>query len=349
MGSPAFLRPFNAWMSSGIDLFGNPSKKTVLHFAEQTHRLIEVAGRWTLTLPTRGTLLLPSNQKILKRFLNSPKENYWQDYANITQSILSRKNIDFEINTESGRLRKFSNVKTPTLFLINHDHIQKDGLSLVALQNLISRTNLQNGLKAGKLFTVVNDDIINTQPYKLHALAKKCGVIGVDASIFNPDKHFNQKMLMPAIRGLFKDEGHLFMFPEGKMAAFKSLSREKRIQSGFVNIIEMMIKHGKTLRVVPVGLAYNKRAASIYLGRPVFFRQINKHIQATPGDLNSKDIFNCTPNGKKTAYSFLAVAQPADVNTRKRHPAIHAHVCENLDIARNYARQQLFDSVTVKR
>ena len=71
----------------------------------------------------------------------------------------------------------------------------------------------------------------------------------------------------------------VFIFPEGKMSAFKNLDLKRKFYPGIGRMIQSAARKKKRVKVVTLGFAFDKNKAgeqplgSVYVGQPIYFRQ----------------------------------------------------------------------------
>lgn len=178
---------------------------------------------------------------------------------------------EFEVNTESGRLRDIVNSDDACIFIMNHDHQSEDPSML----GMFSMILYQEYLDAGKGATcprpkiLLNRDIIDTiSDRSMRNLYLKMGAVGVDASVgtesndtfkqifsdffgrfrlwgkpkpkSNPGMMANSRQMMGLLKGFNQNQNHIFIFPEGRLSAvsddviikeFKQLPLEKQLEA----------------------------------------------------------------------------------------------------------------------
>ena len=261
--------------------------------------------------------------------------------------------IEAEVNTEDKRFEDIAASNEACIFVINHDHQTEDpvllSMSAVLLYNAYA--------KLGKLAhcprpgVILNEDIIATSPPEQQALWHKMGVIGVDASVFPSKKGIskNTRAFMRVLPDFCEDKKHLFIFPEGRLSAFKGLALRQKFQTGVGDIVRAALKRKESVKVVPLGFAYGKKAkqrlGSIYVGKPVIFSRQGENTLVSVG--------NITPETASQPYKDFFWSNgdftPSKVMTHRRQPIKSADLspfiadvlAENLSICREFALKQL--------
>ena len=271
------------------------------------------------------------------------------------------QNKEFEVNIQDKRLDDIVNSDEACIFIMNHDHQAQDPVLLGCMTNLL----YSKYLEAGKGETcprpniVINEDILSTQPDKMRAIFEKMGAIGVDASLIkNPSGgKRNIKKLIPMMTGFTQDSKHIFIFPEGKMCAFNDLELNQKFQSGVGELIKLASSGKKRVKVVPLGFDYNSKSknflGSIYIGEPVYFKQENKQILVSTGNITQRDALpnysqyfmnenNANPlqSIDNVDYKVLTIkGKPVKGKETKQY--ISGVLAENLRICKNKAHEQL--------
>ncbi len=192
----------------------------------------------------------------------------------------------YEINTESGRLKAIVDRGEPCVFVLNHQNPVADAKALHALIKALYETYAQ----AGRLETcprpkiLVNQAILKGHAPKVQQIMEKLGAIGIDASVTpTPDRaRENSRVLRPLITQFRQNQAHVFLFPEGKrgwLARWRP--EESQVQPGVAKLIQLLLNRTGRVHVVPVGLAYPNRThsvdGSIYVGEPI-------RLDAKPGE-----------------------------------------------------------------
>jgi hypothetical protein len=204
---------------------------------------------------------------------------------------------EMEMNTESGRLQQLTDSDEACIFILNHDNQWRDPAMLGFFIDFLYR----GYLNAGKAETcprptiLLNEDIVDVSPKKLQEIYDKIGIVGVDPSLFDTaaGRSRNSERLRPVLQGFYKDQRHVFIFPEGKLAGFTDASLEQRFQNGIGDLIRLAARNKKRVKVVPLGFAYpwglRKRVAAVQIGEPVYFMRRGQELLVSAGNLTPEN------------------------------------------------------------
>ncbi|MFA7659346.1 MAG: 1-acyl-sn-glycerol-3-phosphate acyltransferase [Candidatus Gastranaerophilaceae bacterium] len=287
-------------------------------------------------------------QKIINVDENSPE--YIKYLYNYARKFGKKREV--EINLESRRILDIVNSDESCIFVMNHDNRKKDPAMLGILYSLLYGAYI----KAGKASTcprpkvIVNEDILLSMGYMQRAILGKFGTIGVNASLFGTDKGNNARQMHSLLQGFISDRNHIFIFPEGKMAMFEDLDLKYKFQTGVAGIVNRASKSKKSVKVVPIGFAYNEESekflGSIYLGAPVYFKPDGQNLLVNRGNTGSGfasqnyvDFFSQSSNRVDDFKTITSQGQP--VTGRDLNDYVAGILCENLKICREEAKKQL--------
>ncbi|MGD9581113.1 MAG: hypothetical protein AB7V50_07050, partial [Vampirovibrionia bacterium] len=331
-------------------------------------------GRYTEQALRKPEKLLRKDSNFFSVFVKKPMlEECYKSFVGIDEAteeyvkyltMIGRfwsQNKEFEVNLEDKRLEDIVNSDEACIFIINHDHQAQDPVLLGCITNLLYTKYLEagKGESCPRPNIIMNEDIIDSQPEKLKAVFEKFGAIGVDASLIkNPDGgKRNLKKLLPMIDGFVKDSRHVFIFPEGKMTGIKGYDLKQKFQSGIGEIIKFSTSGKDRVKVVPLGFDYKSKKrkflGSIYVGEPVYIKQVDKKILVSTANVTRKD---ASPNYSSffldnnesnplqsidgVEYKVLTVDnEPVKGKETKRY--ISGVLAENLRICKNRAHEQI--------
>ncbi|MBY0403854.1 MAG: hypothetical protein K2X66_08140 [Cyanobacteria bacterium] len=277
-----------------------------------------------------SNLTNPASSIMVDHYLNFFKSAPYQSeayvHAMLQASPFFTGDYEFEVNTESGRLEKLAESDEACIFLMNHDHQPQDPAMLSFFNMMLYQEYLKNGKGATcpRPKIILNQDILHTISDKnTRALYRKMGSVPVDARVPGEEKDTfgqilkdigrslmfwkakapetnapakrggrNSQVMVNVLKGFNKDQCHVFLFPEGRMAAltdeaiitaFKKLTPEEqliqyplkdrpsnmafedqmkvfalnqRFQVGISSIIQMAAKRKKRVKVVPLGFDF---------------------------------------------------------------------------------------------
>jgi len=172
------------------------------------------------------------------------------------------------------------------------------------------------------------------------------GAVGIDASVTGGDKSVNARAFLPVLKDFAQNKCNIFIFPEGRLAARKDLTFYDRCQPGIANIINKMLKIKKSVKVVPVGFAYGKKAqdiTAIQIGTPLELKRNGDMTTVTAGDiLKSKNsvLYNFFDKNRTTKDVVITSnGEPVSINEVTDY--IHSIVCENLEINSDLAKEKI--------
>lgn len=336
-------------------------------FAEKNSIKLEFASRKLLNSIT--TLYSKAYPKILQIF-NKTKANaviqsqkMINNLTTINEStpeymgatyIISRMlsaGQEVEINIEDGELQDIADSNEACIFIMNHDKQKMDSKMVNFFNALLSREYILKGKSKDcpRPKIILNKDIIESMNPETKQLAKTWGAVGVDASIHCVNHVFNGRITAGLVNDLIKDKVNLFIFPEGRMCAFKNMNPDWKFQGGISDIIKATAKKKDRVKVVPLGFAYNKDISSIHIGKPLYFKKDNDKILFTSGTVDEELSNN--------AYREYLDEIPADsegyrpilekgeqVPYRKSRDYISGILCDNLVVCKKMAAKSIKDA-----
>lgn len=287
----------------------------------------------------------PIYQKVAEMDENSP--NYMQLIFNTGKHSANGKTV--EVNTESERLIRLTGSNESCIFIMNHNNQRQDPKLLAFFNALLAREYILNGKAEScpRPKIILNDDILTSMNPLQRAAFEKLGAVGIDASLLSADGNKNAKTLFPIMRKFIKDKVHIFIFPEGKMCIFNGLGLEYTFQTGVAELIHGATRAKGRVKVVPLGLAYNKDLGSIHIGEPVYFRRSGKNMLVSRGNMDSPfasqdyvDFFDKTPTVEDGFKVITTCGEP--VTGGETPDYISGVLCENIKICTKEAKKAIF-------
>lgn len=274
---------------------------------------------------------------------------YTKYLYNFTKKIGLNKEV--EINLESRRLLDVVNSDESYIFIMNHENQKHDPKMLGVINALLYGAYLKANKASScpKLKVLLNEAILNSMETNQRKIMEKFGAIGINASLFNTGESKNAITMLSLLKDFAKNKSHIFVFPEGKMVYFNNVDLKYKFQTGIAELINVATKFKKDVKVMPVGFYYNKQSenflGSIYIGEPIIFKQENKKIFTTKGNIDSEF---ATENYKKffsnitSHLSFKEITeQGRSINLKEVADYIAGILCENLEICKKEAKKQL--------
>lgn len=296
------------------------------------------------------------NQNIYKEFYDKitkiPNASYeFMKYFN----SYARKfcnNREVEINLESNRLLDIAKSNEAYIFIMSHENGKKDPAMLGIIGTLLSGAYINLGKAAAcpRAKIIVNEDILSCMNKIQRAIYEKFGAVGINANLFDAGKGKNKDKMHKLITEFIENKSHVFIFPEGKMGMFKLLDLKYKFQPGIAGIVRSALKQKESVKVVPIGFAYNDKSknflGSIYIGKPVCFKQDGDFIRVNNANI---DLISATPSYKKyfslneeNLHSTKIISDDGiPLKGREQNPYIAGILCENLKICTNLAKKQV--------
>lgn len=277
-------------------------------------------------------------------------EEYLETLFGLGEMCSRKKAV--EINVESQRIKDIAKSNDSCIFIMNHDNQKKDPALLTYFHALLAREYISNDkiADAPAIRVIMNEAILTTKNNKSRAIMEKLGSVGIDASLFGADSKKNARKLLPTIKEFVNNKTHLYIFPEGKMCAFKNLDLEYKFQTGIAETISKLTGAKKSVKVVPLGFAYNPKdkelLGSIHVGEPVYFKKQGQNILATKGNTDSPFAskayanFFKKPNIDNDGFNVIT-KEGVPVNGKDLPDYIAGILCENLKICREEAKKAI--------
>lgn len=260
---------------------------------------------------------------------------------------------EVEINIENGELQNITDSDEACIFIMNHDKQNQDSVMVNFFNALLAREYILKG-KAETCphpKVILNRDIVDSMGEGHKKIAKTWGAVGVDASIHSTNHVFNGRITSQLVNDLANDKINLFIFPEGRMCAFKDLNPDWKFQGGISDIIKAVAKKKDRVKVVPLGFAYNKKIGSIHIGEPLYFKKENDSILFTEGnvnkDLSSNEYCNYIKTTPFNEEGYRPILDNGNiVPFRKSRDYISGILCDNLVTCKKMAAQSIKDAGT---
>lgn len=273
-----------------------------------------------------------------------------------TISKLMSAGKEVEINVENNELADLIKDNKSTIFIMNHDKQKEDAKLLSFFSALLAREYIYNGQAENgpKPKIILNRDILDSASTEKQVLGEKWGAVGVDASIHATNHIYNGKATAKLIKDLVQDKINLFIFPEGRMCAFKNLDPQWKFQSGIADIIRAVAQRKGSVRVVPLGFAYKKDVGSIHIGTPLYFKQDGDKILFKDGivdeNLQDKQYIDFMKNANESdSEGYRVITDNGEpVPARKSREYVSGVLCENLTASKKKAAEQIKDVGTEK-
>lgn len=265
------------------------SVNSSLHSSEMLYRRI---GNSFVEVQYRD-LIKEIHKRIIKLDINSPE--YIKAVLELARFFCSAQPIETDINLSSRRLENIVNSNESCIFIMNHDYQAQDPV----LMSIFGVLLYENYLLLGKAAIcprpkiLLNKDILTSKDKRHRQIYEALGAIGVDIGnrSFSEAKK-NAKVLLPVIQDFCKNKNHIFIFPEGRRAAFKYLDLRKKFQAGVGHMVRTASKIKDRVKVVPLGFAFNlnksegQPLSSICIGEPVYFKRDGKKMFASVGNVS---------------------------------------------------------------
>ena len=239
-------------------------------------------------------LIKEAHSLIKKHNINS--SDYINDAVALARLFSSFQPIEININLLSGCLEDIVNSDEACIFVMNHDYQTQDpillGMFNVLLYEKYIETNKASTCPRPKI--ILNQDILSTKERRHREIYETLGAVGMDIEqnlSFSQIKK-NSIPLLHLIQDFCADKNHIFIFPEGRMSAFKKLDLKKKFQVGVGHMIRTALKRKNRVKVVPLGFAFNPNnpekqpLGSIYIGKPVYFKKVGKQIYTSTGNIS---------------------------------------------------------------
>ena len=285
----------------------------------------------------------------IKNFSKIKEHSPNQFVSSYALSRLLCANKEVEINLDTNRLLEHVKSDEACIFIMNHDRQKQDPKLLNFFNTLMSYSYILNNKTetAPKFRIILNRDIVDSFDEDKKILAEKWGAVGVDAAIHATNHLYNGRITAKLINELAKDKINLFIFPEGRMCAFSAFKPEWKFQSGIADIIiKTAMKKGKPVKVMPLGFAYKKKTGSIYMGEPLYFKEVDGKIKFTKGTVDEKlsapELQYYVNNTVADSEGYLPILNNGEeVKSRNSSKYIAAILCDNLKVAKKEAAESI--------
>ena len=262
---------------------------------------------------------------------------------------------EIEINIENGEMQKIADSDESCIFIMNHDKQSQDGKMLNFFNALLSREYILKGKSetCPHPKIILNKDIIDSMDNDSQKIAQTIGAVGVDATIHSVNHVFNGRITSKLIKDLIDNKINLFIFPEGRMCAFKKLDSSWKFQGGVSDIIKAVAKQKDRVKVVPLGFAYKGNVGSIHIGEPLFFKKENDNLLFTQGtadkELSSESYYKYIQNTPQDQDGYRPILDKGEpIKYRKTRDYISGILCDNLVSCKRKAAEQIKNVGTIK-
>ena len=270
---------------------------------------------------------------------------YIKAISRVSRLFSSKKEI--EINLESNRIQQIASSGKPHIFIMNHDNQGKDPKMLAFFNTLLNEEYLRTGQAetCPRPKIILNRDILLSMNKDKRKVFEKLGAIPVDASIYSTDKKSNAKQLIKLMKGFIKGDSNIFIFPEGRNAAFKYASLQEKFQLGVAEMVAKLADKLPEVSVTPIGFAYNKGLKSpgdsIYIGKTVVFKKNIDGMSASSGNISSSFARNSYKKFYGGEENALITCRSVPVKGKEISEYIGGILCENLRICTEEAKAAL--------
>lgn len=287
------------------------------------------------------------------RFMNVSKNSYafMRFFHNFARKFAQNREV--EINLESNRLLNIAKSNEAYIFIMSHSNGKYDPAMLGILNTLLSGAyiNLGKAKDAPCAKIIMNEDILKSMSTIQRKIYEKFGAVGIDANLFYGQKQKqNFVKIHQLVEQFCQDKNHIFIFPEGKMAMFKSLELKDKFQPGVGGIVRNALIKKNQVKVVPVGFAYNNKTksflGSIYIGEPICFKSDNDRILVNQANIDinfAQDSYNSFWGHRQNSndkFKFIS-HNNMPITGREQGLYIAGVLCENLRICIEKAKKQL--------
>lgn len=309
--------------------------------AERSVQSLELLGR---KLFNKLFDFFPKKQykELFEQFLKSNEntENFILLLNQISRILATQKEV--EINIETNRLQEIAESKEPRIFVMNHDNQKQDPKMLAFFNTLLNEEYISHGLAetCPRPRIILNEDIIRSMNRQNQTIFNKLGAVGIDANLYSADSMANAKTFISLLRDFINGKINIFIFPEGKNAAFKKNTLSQRFQLGVAEIVAKLTDKMPRVIVTPLAFAYGKKANpdSIYIGNDIVFTKQGKHFNTSIGNISS---IHANPNyqqffnGRENA-NLTDKGNPVEGKESAQY--IGGIICENLRICKEHAQ-----------
>ena len=291
---------------------------------------------------------IAETQKIIDEItsIDESSPRYMSATYLISRALGAGKEV--EINIENGELQNLTDSDEACIFIMNHDKQNQDSVMVNFFNALLAREYILKGKSetCPHPKIILNRDIVNTMNSENKKIAQTLGAVGVDASIHSTNHVFNGRITSQLVDKLAKDKINLFIFPEGRLCAFKNLNPDWKFQGGISDIIKAVAKRKARVKVVPLGFAYNGKVGSIHIGEPLFFKKENEQILFTEGIVNeglsSDEYVDYIKNVSSDKEGYRPILNNGEVvPLRKSRDFISGILCDNLVTCKKMAAMSI--------
>ncbi len=293
--------------------------------------------------------------------INSNSADYIKASVELARFFCQMQPIETDINLQSGKLENIVNSDEACIFIMNHDYQAQDPVLMSIFGVLLYEGYLEanKGDICPRLKILINKNILTTKEKRHREIYEALGAVGVDVGMTHSLKEAkkNAKVLLSVISNFCEDKNHIFVFPEGRMAAFKSLDLKKRFQAGVGHIVKTATKMKGRVKVVPLGFAYDPNKSekqplgSIYIGEPVYFKRNGREVLTTIGNISYEEAsdtykkFFYTNKAQYVNFNEMPFKVITDNGIPVTNPTQELYIAdilaENLQLCRKFATENL--------
>lgn len=197
--------------------------------------------------------------------------------------------LNFEMNTESGRLAKIAKSDEAAIFVVEHKSVPYDVcMGFGFLSQLYKKYQ-----ELGKIENVplpkfiINKHITDGLPSHLLDVFNKTEATPVYASYY-PAGEGGSDLLNNAMSGFINNKNHIIIYPDGRRAKYKQeLTDSERFQYGIGKMVQSSLLDKKRVKVICLGTQYKDGIGSLHIGNPIYFSKDGNSINVTKGNITS--------------------------------------------------------------
>lgn len=258
------------------------------------NRLRTVASKFLALSNFRN--FIKSGKLINNLDVNSPQ--YVEEWAKIGNSVNDKF---LNINIEDGIIEKLAQAKDSSIFILNHDNFERDKFIYPIFNSFLNYGYAAMGRQndCPRPAIVVSKNFFKLVGDKFKKLYQKMGLIPVDASLSAPDTRSNFSPMMGLVSKFARNKVNIFIFPEGNNSIYKHKSLQEKFQQGIARMIIASLYRKSSVRVVPLGLAYDTKPnnmGSVFIENPINFVKSGKFLHCTTED--GKILMQCNLSDK---------------------------------------------------
>ena len=313
--------------------------------------LMKMANKIRCRFSSGAVPMLDIDTNAIKN-IDTQSEGYMKLLYALQRKMCEEKEV--EINVENNEINNIVDSKESCIFVMNHDKQKQDPKLLNFFNALLSREYINRGKskECPRPRIILNKDILDSSNEIIRSVAEKWGAVGVDASIHCTNQVYNGRVIAKLIKELVQDKINLFIFPEGRMCAFRNMSPDWKFQTGIANIIRTLASKKERVKVVPLGFAYKNDTGGIHVGEPVYFRQKGDSMMFSGGtvkhDYQSKAFTEFMEQSPSIDGYHTITENGEPVDIRKSGEYIAGILCENLTACKKMAQDSIKNVGTVR-